>query len=451
MTPLLPIPSSWAWTTLGEIADVVGGVTKDSKKQADPAFRRVPYLRVANVQRGYLDLREITKIRVPESTVAKLRLQPGDVLLNEGGDRDKLGRGWVWDGQIPDCIHQNHVFRARLAEGSLHPKLLAWYANETARSWFEQNASQSVNLASISLSTIKRLPLPLPPREEQERIIAALEDHLSRLDVAEALIGRVEMRSRLLASRVRDTHAERLKYTVRPLLSLLSEPLANGRSVPTDKQGFPVLRLTAIQNGRLELAERKGGRWSEAEATPFKVQEGDFFVSRGNGSLRLVGRGALLEEEPDPVAFPDTMIRIRLDRRQMLPYFLRLMWDSRQVRSQIEGAARTTAGIYKINQKIIESILVPAPDVAEQEQVASELEQTLAAAARAISFARQVQLRAVRLRRSLMAEAFAGRLVSRDSHDEPATVLLERIRAERSAQPRARRIRVLGPRQETLL
>ena len=123
MTALFPIPASWAWTTLGEIAEVVGGVTKDTKKQSDPALPEMPYLRVANVQRGYLDLREITKIRVPESTLAKLRLLPGDVLLNEGGDRDKLGRGWVWDGQIPNCIHQNHVFRARLPEETASPQI----------------------------------------------------------------------------------------------------------------------------------------------------------------------------------------------------------------------------------------------------------------------------------------------------------------------------------------
>ncbi len=157
MTGLFPIPESWEWVTLEEIANVVGGVTKDTKKQSDPNLPQVPYLRVANVQRGFLDLTEIAEIRVPESTVTKLRLERGDVLLNEGGDRDKLGRGWVWEGQILNCIHQNHVFRARPKTG-VDSKFLSLYANSAARDWFEQNASQSVNLASISLSTIKRLP-----------------------------------------------------------------------------------------------------------------------------------------------------------------------------------------------------------------------------------------------------------------------------------------------------
>ena len=102
---------SWPWTTLGEVAEIKGGVTKDSKRQADPSFVEVPYLRVANVQRGRLDLREVATIQVHPNTAKALCLETGDVLMNEGGDRDKLGRGWVWEGQIEGCIHQNHVFR----------------------------------------------------------------------------------------------------------------------------------------------------------------------------------------------------------------------------------------------------------------------------------------------------------------------------------------------------
>ena len=184
MTPLLPTPDSWAWTTLGEIADVVGGVTKDAKKQSDPNLPLVPYLRVANVQRGRLDLTTVTEIRVPEATAERLQLLPGDVLLNEGGDRDKLGRGWVWNGEVPNCIHQNHVFRARVIDGVLDPRLLAWFANECAQAWFETNGKQTTNLASISLSRIKELPLPIPPLAEQQRIVTILNDRLAEVDAA---------------------------------------------------------------------------------------------------------------------------------------------------------------------------------------------------------------------------------------------------------------------------
>ncbi|MBI0294852.1 restriction endonuclease subunit S, partial [Streptomyces sp. PRKS01-29] len=180
------IPATWSWKRLETIADVVGGVAKDKKKQSDPNLPEVPYLRVANVQRGWLDLTQVASIRVPEKKALQLTLQKGDVLLNEGGDRDKLGRGWIWEDQIPGAIHQNHVFRARVHNGTIHPKLLSWYANSAAR-WFEVNGKQSVNLASISLSKIKQLPVPVPPQHEQDAIIERIEDQLSVLDNATSL------------------------------------------------------------------------------------------------------------------------------------------------------------------------------------------------------------------------------------------------------------------------
>ncbi|GAA1424468.1 hypothetical protein GCM10009601_29260 [Streptomyces thermospinosisporus] len=184
------IPADWRWMRLGELADVVGGVTKDKKKQSDPDFPEVPYLRVANVQRGRLDLEHVASIRVPQKKAEQLRLQDGDVLMNEGGDRDKLGRGWVWRGQVPDAIHQNHVFRARIRDDVLIPELLSWYANGAAK-WFEGNGKQSTNLASISLSKIKNLPVPVPPRCEQERIAERIEERLTQLRHARATTERV--------------------------------------------------------------------------------------------------------------------------------------------------------------------------------------------------------------------------------------------------------------------
>ena len=130
------IPEDWSWQRLGDVAEVVGGVTKDAKKQGDPAYVEVPYLRVANVQRGSLSLSNVSTIRVPAVKAEALRLQRGDLLLNEGGDRDKLARGWVWENQIPDCIHQNHVFRARL-RGDLNPYFTAWATNLIGGPWAE--------------------------------------------------------------------------------------------------------------------------------------------------------------------------------------------------------------------------------------------------------------------------------------------------------------------------
>jgi len=164
---LVPLRAGWRWSSLSDVASVVGGVAKDAKRQDDPSFVEVPYLRVANVQRTHLVLESVTTIRTSAKKAAELRLLPGDVLMNEGGDRDKLARGWVWSGEIQDCIHQNHVFRARPERRVVHPEWLAWSANTVGSRWAARHGKQSVNLASISLSTIRRMPVPLAPLEEQ--------------------------------------------------------------------------------------------------------------------------------------------------------------------------------------------------------------------------------------------------------------------------------------------
>ena len=114
------LPEGWTWARLDCIAALKGGITVDSKR-VDPNAQAVPYLRVANVQRGFIDLSEVKFINASASDIADLRLENGDVLFNEGGDRDKLGRGWIWESQLADCIHQNHVFRARMYLGAMSP------------------------------------------------------------------------------------------------------------------------------------------------------------------------------------------------------------------------------------------------------------------------------------------------------------------------------------------
>jgi type I restriction enzyme, S subunit len=167
---------------LGDLGEIVGGLTKGQKRKPGTRTLPVPYLRVANVQRGHLDLDHIKLIEATEDEILSLRLIPGDVLLNEGGDRDKLGRGWIWEGQIEACIHQNHVFRVRLDPALATPKFVSHYANHFGQRYFFQEGKQTTNLASINMRKLSALPIPTPPVAEQERLIAEFEDQLSLVD-----------------------------------------------------------------------------------------------------------------------------------------------------------------------------------------------------------------------------------------------------------------------------
>ena len=203
----------WEWTTLGEIAEVKGGITKDSKREAHPEFDEFPYLRVANVQRGYLDLSHIATIRADRRKAQRLVLRPGDILFNEGGDRDKLGRGWVWEGQIKDCIHQNHVFRARLVDDRFDPYFVSLHANSWGQKWFESHGKQTTNLASLNLTTLKSFPVPAPPMREQQMVAMSLRSALDSVQHQRLELERVVARaSSLRRSILAEAFAGRLDY-----------------------------------------------------------------------------------------------------------------------------------------------------------------------------------------------------------------------------------------------
>ena len=181
-------PAGWAWVRLDAIAEVTGGLAKSASRVSTSQMREVAYLRVANVQRGYFDLSEIKTILATERDVEELKLLAGDVLFNEGGDRDKLGRGHVWNGEIAEAIHQNHVLRARAPVAMVLPTYLSMCGNGFGIEWFSKFATQSVNLASISLSTLRKFPIALPPYAEQHRIVAEADRRLSLIRGAEAQV-----------------------------------------------------------------------------------------------------------------------------------------------------------------------------------------------------------------------------------------------------------------------
>jgi len=189
------IPAHWGLQRLKQLAEVRGGLTLG--KQYVGELLEYPYLRVANVQDGYLNLDDVLTVEVPASEVAANLLAYGDVLMNEGGDIDKLGRGCVWRDEIAPCLHQNHVFAVR--PHSVDSNWLAlWTSTLQAKRYFESRAKRSTNLASISGSNIKELLVPLPPVGEQLAIQQFLAIRQSRLETL-----RSELRDslRLLAER----------------------------------------------------------------------------------------------------------------------------------------------------------------------------------------------------------------------------------------------------------
>jgi type I restriction enzyme S subunit len=161
---------------LEQIAEVVSGVAKGRNFNGRRPVE-VPYLRVANVQAGQLDLSEIKTIQALPEEVEELALRKGDVLLTEGGDFDKLGRGAMLEQDLLNCIHQNHVFRVRVGQSKLNPVYFAKFLlTGEARGYFLGCAKRTTNLASINMTQLRALPVPLPPLPLQKEFAARVSE-----------------------------------------------------------------------------------------------------------------------------------------------------------------------------------------------------------------------------------------------------------------------------------
>jgi type I restriction enzyme S subunit len=159
---------------LDEVAVVSSGITK-GRRTSEPT-RTVPYLAVVNVQAGFLDLSTVKEIEATEAEIARYELQDGDLVLTEGGDPDKLGRGTVWRKELPLCLHQNHIFRVRVNDETfLAPEYLSAYmASRPARDYFLRSAKQTTGIASINMTQLRGLPVLVPTKEEQRKYLRAI-------------------------------------------------------------------------------------------------------------------------------------------------------------------------------------------------------------------------------------------------------------------------------------
>jgi type I restriction enzyme, S subunit len=200
---------AWAWlpemgpnrplVRLGYLCRLQSGLTIDGSRDINGDVVTRPYLRVANVQAGRLDLNHVAEVSIPRSIAARSRLQPGDVLMTEGGDLDKLGRGTVWRGEIEDCLHQNHVFAIRPEPGKLDGDYLALVTQSLhGRCYFESTGVKTTNLASTNSNKILSFPMPLPELDVQRCLVHRLNAHI---EIADRTLAAIDHQTALLGER----------------------------------------------------------------------------------------------------------------------------------------------------------------------------------------------------------------------------------------------------------
>ena len=468
------LPDGWVRTTLDQVALVQGGIQKQQKRR--PVKNRFPFLRVANVGRGSLDLTEIHEIELFDGELERFALNYGDLLVVEGnGSPDQLGRAAMWRGQIQNCVHQNHLIRVR-PSSALDPTFLQylWNSPEVADQ-LKRVASSTSGLHTLSTAKLKRVEISLPPLAEQRRIVEALEDHLSRLDVGRRSLASASARMRSLRKSLLDQAvsgelcetsgnsidelaviADRrqtligMKKPAKPVSALphyrlpdgwtvasldaISYDSGYGTSIKCDYagSGAPVLRIPNVQHGNIDESDMKFALDSSIDLSAYYVAPGDLLFVRTNGSRDLIGRVGVVDKTMD-AAFASYLIRFRLVPGGVDPAWVRAVVSSPLWRQFLEAAAASSAGQLNLNSQTLGSLPIPVPPKAIQRAILLELDQYASADRGLATELTRAVNRSSHLRSALLAEAFSGRLVPQDPTDEPASELLARIEAERAS------------------
>lgn len=485
-TELPELPMGWAWAKLSEIAlEVSPGFPSGRHNQQGLG---VPHLRPMNVNtNGTIELTEVKYVQETSYTP----LLEGDILFNNTNSPDLVGKT-AWIPRDTNWAYSNHMTRIRVDQKQFEPRWLAGYLHYLyKRGYYKLHCRNHVNQASIGTGFLLAMAIPVPPLQEQRRIVEKLEELLSDLDAGVATLRQAlaklkryrqavlkaavegelsrewreankhrlepasKLLERILAERRSKSSGDKKYREPEPpntselpelpegwvwatIGQVLAEGMCNGLSVkasdtPTETRA---LRLNAMTEQGFDYGEYRYLPVRLDEVADLLVEENDFFVSRGNGSLHLVGRGTLAQPAPFKVIFPDTMIRLRFDEKLRGTRWIPSIWHSRFIRRQIERRVKTTAGIWKVSQPQLASIVFPLPPLQEQAYIVAEVDRRLSEADRLEATLQANLKRAERLRQAILKKAFSGELVPQDPNDEPASVLLEPIRASRAQAPK---------------
>jgi type I restriction enzyme S subunit len=396
-------------------------------------------------------------------------LEPGDLLIARMPD--PLGRACIFPGDKKSSVTVVDVAVVRPKNPEVNTRWLMYCVNAPQFRRAVASQQSGSTRQRISRKNLAKITFPCPPRTVQDQLVAETEKQFSRLDEAianlkrvkanlkrykasvlkaavegrlvptEAELARKEGRAyetgeqflaRILQERrvtweKRNANNRKKKYvdpqppdtSGMPELSegwawtsvgmLLREPIVNGLSIKGSQSppGVAALKLDAMTEAGFDYSKARFLPIAIEDVEDIVVQEGEFFISRGNGSLSLVGRGTTAQPPQFPIIFPDTMMRLRFNNMVREAEWPNTIWPGGGIRKQIERRAKTTAGIYKISQPQVESIVIPFPPSAEQQRIVAEVERCLSISAKLETQVDTDTHRAAFIRQALLAIAFS--------------------------------------------
>lgn len=475
----MTLPNGWVQATLGEIAETkLGKMLDAAKNKGEP----VPYLRNVNVRWGSFDLSDLLEMKVTGAEIDELAVRDGDLFICEGGEP---GRAAVWRGGEQRIVFQKALHRLRPLCG-IEADYIARYLGYAAANNAFADLLTGTTIRHLPQVALQRIALQIPPAAEQRRIVTKLDALTARLGRTRAELDRVSvlaenLRQNVVTSAFRGelTAAWRKENPEHAPLSTDQTDLAYARVAGTKRrkpaatidwrpeialpktwrwasvdelvgvvqygtsakasgthEGVPILRMGNIQRGELDWANLKYLPADHGEFPDLLLADGDVLFNRTN-SIELVGKSAVFRGQQRPVSFASYLIRVRCSA--ILPDLLVRYLNSPFGRAWAGRSASQQVGQANISGSKLKALGIPLPPPAEQEEMLRLISLAFARAGRLQGEASRARALLDRLEAAILAKAFRGELVPQDPNDEPASVLLARIRARRAAAPKQKR------------
>jgi type I restriction enzyme S subunit len=399
--------------SLADVADVRLGRQRAPKNHFGDSMR--PYIRAANVTWAGLDLSDVKTMNFTEDEMATYRMEPGDIVLSEAsGSPGEVGKPALWSGEISDCAFQNTLIRVRPREHN--PKFLMHYFRYLALDGQFVEHSRGVGIHHIGRARLASWPIPLPPLDEQLRIVELLEDHLSRLDAANAYLAAGQRRLDAMERAALASSRDGEWYSLAEVTAIQGGIQKQQKRAPK-KNAFPFLRVANVTARGLDLADVHNIELFDRELDRLRLRAGDLLVVEGNGSASQIGRAAIWDGSIEDCVHQNHLIRVR-PQDVLLPEYLEAVWNSPQNRARLSEVASSTSGLHTLSVSKLKQLSIPVPTIERQRELVAAVSEVRGSRRRLSKAIATAAARKGALQRSLLSAAFAGRLTLPESQDQ---------------------------------
>lgn len=439
---LLSNHHTWERIELKNIASVLNGYAfKSTLFSKEVGF---PLIRIRDISKN------VTETYYTGNYLKEYIVHKDDLLIGMDGNFVC----YKWNG--PDGLLNQRVCKIIPDERFLNKKFLFYGINGYLNAI--QKATSSVTVGHLSSLDILRIPFPLPPINEQQRIADKLDEIMIKVQACQERLNKIpailkRFRQAVLAvacsGRLTEKWREKNLVASNENIQIINneenpvgwkvvcigdviESLKYGtaRKCSYENKGIPILRIPNIVNGFIDQTDLKYAELSTKEFNQLRLIPGDILIIRSNGSVSLVGKSAIIREQESDFAYAGYLIRIRPNKTKIEPEFLNLSLGSNNIRLQIGLKARSTSGVNNINGDEVRALRLNLPPLKEQQEIIRQVRKYLTLADKIEARYERIQTYINKLSQSILAKAFRGELVPQDPNDEPASVLLERIRKE---------------------